>query len=123
MRGSMKAFALVVAFAFAAPLHAQFLAPELEPLATKYRADRAAFDAQRTQAIAHTQQPYLSALDSAERTATSAGTLAAVAAIAKEREALKNGQVSPIFPEGLPKTLQAPRKACLDTMARAAAEI
>src|SRR5437868_3851144 len=113
--GPMKALALLAAVALVTPLHAQFFAPELEPLAAKHRADQAALDAQKAVAITRVQQPYGSALDEAERTATSAGALEVVAAIANERKALKGGQTMPdTFPGGLPKTLQSPRKACLE---------
>jgi hypothetical protein len=114
----MKALALAAAFALAVPLHAQDLAPELAPLAAKHQADLTALDAQKAAAVTRAQQPYVSALDGAERTATSAGTLEVVAAITKEREALKSGVMSPSFPEGLPKALQSTRKSCLDAMAR-----
>src|SRR4051794_33609554 len=115
----MKAFALIAMTALAAPLHAQFLAPELEPFAAKYKTDMDALAKQRAAAATYAQQSYSSALDGAERAATSAGTIETVTAIAKEREALKSGKtMRPEFPEGLPKTLQAPRKACLDAIAR-----
>ncbi|HZJ15313.1 MAG TPA: hypothetical protein VFD27_09700 [Chthoniobacteraceae bacterium] len=114
---------LVLALAIATTLHAQDLAPELESLVTKYKADLAAFNAQKASAMARAQQPYVSTLDGAEKTATSAGSLDAVAAITKEREALKAGPMRAPFPEGLPKALQAPRKAYLDAMARVDADL
>ena len=115
----MKALALTAALALAVPLHAQFLAPELEPLAARYKAERVTFEKEKDKAIAQAQQPYLSALDAAGRTATSAGSLAVVAAIRKESEALKNPTtMPPTLPEGLPKTLQATRKSCLNSIAR-----
>jgi hypothetical protein len=91
---------------------------ELAPLVAKHKADLAALDAQKAAAMARAQQPYVAALDSAEKTATTAGTLEVVAAITKEREALKSGLMAPAWPEGLPKTLQPARKACLDGIAR-----
>jgi hypothetical protein len=119
----MNTFVAVLALAFVVPVHAQDLAPELEPLAAKHKADLTAFNAQKAAAMARAQQPYLFALDGAERTATSTGSIDTVAAITKEREALKNGAMDAVFPGGLPKTLQAPRKACLDAMTRVAADL
>jgi hypothetical protein len=113
----------VLALALAMTLHAQDLAPELAPLTAKYRADLAAFNAQKASAVVRAQQPYVFALDGAEKSATSAGNLGAVAAITKEREALKDGTMDAAFPEDLPKALQAPRKACLDAMARVGADL
>ena len=119
----MKTLAVAIAIAFVAPLHGQLLEPELQPLAEKYKADLAAFNAQKATAMARAQQPYVSALDGAEKTATSAGNLDAVAAITTEREALKAGTMRAEFPEGLPKALQAPRKACLDAVTRVGAQV
>jgi hypothetical protein len=119
----MKALVLALAIASVAALRAQDLAPELEPLAAKHKVELAAFNAQKASAMVRAQQPYLFALDGAEKTATSAGNLDAVAAITKEREALKDGAMDAAFPEGLPKALQAPRKACLDAMARVGADL
>ena len=119
----MKTFVAVLALAFVVPLHAQDLAPELQPLAAKHKADLAAFNAQKAAAMTRAQQPYVFALDGAERTATSAGNIDTVAAITKEREALKDGAMDAVFPGGLPKALQAPRKTYLDAMARVAADL
>ena len=93
----------LLTFALATALHAQDLAPELAPLVAKHQADLAALDAQKAAATTRAQQPYVSALDGAEKTATTAGALEVVAAISKEREALKSGLMAPAFPEGLPK--------------------
>ena len=102
----MKTLVVALAIAFVVPLHAQDLAPELAPLVAKHKADLAALDAQKAAATARVQQTYVAALDGAEKTATVAGNLAVVAAITKEREALKTGLMAPALPEGLPKTLQ-----------------
>ena len=74
----MKALAPALACALVTRLCAQSLAPELEPLAAKYRADMAAFNAQKAVAMTRAQQPYVLALDGAEKAATSAGTVGAV---------------------------------------------
>ena len=103
-------------------LHAQDVAPELAPVAAKYKADIAALDALKAAALARLQQPYIAALDVAEKTATSAGSLEAVAGIAKERAALKSGLMAPAFPGDLPKTLQPARKNYVDSIARIPAD-
>lgn len=97
---------------------AQALAPELAPIAAKYKSDLAALEAQRTAALAQAQAPYLAALGTAERMATTAGNVAGVSAIASERTALGSGLMSPSPPTGLPKELQIPRKTYLDASAR-----
>ncbi len=111
---------LLVLFTVAVPAFAdgQTLAPELAPLATKYKADVAALEAQRSAAIAKAQSSYATALGAAERSATTAGNVAAVAAITTERTAISSGLMAPGFPAGLPKELQTPRKAYLDALAR-----
>ena len=117
----MKAVPLL-ALTFATMLHAQDLAPELAPLAAKYKAALAALDAQKAATLARVQQTYGIALDAAEKTATTAGSIEAIAAITKEREALKSGPLAPAWPENLPKALQAARKAFLDGAARVSAD-
>lgn len=97
---------------------AQALAPELVPAATKYKADIAAFEVQRTAAVAQAQRAYSAALDAAEKTATATGNLSIVAGITKERGTLASGLMAPEFPDGLPKTLQTIRKTYLDEAAR-----
>jgi hypothetical protein len=97
---------------------AQILAPELAPLAAKYKVDLATLDAQRANAVAQAQTPYVAALAAAEKTATTAGKVAAVSAIAAERAALTSGLMSPGLPADLPKELQVPRKTYLDAVAR-----
>ena len=97
---------------------AQTPAPELASAANKHQADRTALETQRTAALEQVQRPYAAALDAAEKTATATGSLPAVAAITKERAALKSGLMAPEFPEGLPKTLQTTRKTYLDDNTR-----
>jgi hypothetical protein len=112
---------IVMLAAFASGAFAQNLAPDLAPLAAKYKSETAALDAQRAAALKQAQQPYIAALDSAEKNATTAGNVAAVAAIATERGGLGKELLAPSPPAGLPKELQAPRKTCLDAIARARA--
>lgn len=97
---------------------AQTLAPELAPLAAKYKTDLAALETQRAAALAQAQIAYTSALAAAEKTATATGKAAVVAAIATERAALSSGLMTPAFPAGLPPGLQMPRKSWLDADAR-----
>jgi hypothetical protein len=117
-KATLAFFACVAATA----LYAQDLAPELAPLVAKHKADQAAVEAQKSAALARLQQAYEAVLDGAEKAATTAGALEVVAAIAKEREALKSGLMAPAFPESLPKTLQAARKVCLDGIVRVSAD-
>ncbi len=97
---------------------AQTLAPELAPTEAKYRADVAALATQTAAALSQAQQTYARALGDAEKTATAAGALPAVAAIAREQAAVKDALLAPNFPADLPKSLQAPRKTFLENAAR-----
>jgi hypothetical protein len=97
---------------------AQTLAPELAPIATKYKADVAMLEAQRLAAIAQSQNAYTATLGTAERSATTAGKVDLLAAIANERASVTGGLMPPAFPPGLPKELQVPRKTYLDALAR-----
>lgn len=118
----MKAPFIAAWFAIVAALQAQDLAPELAPVAAKYKADIAALEALKAATFARMQQPYIAALDAAEKTATSAGSLEAVAGITKERAALKSGLMAPAFPGDLPKTLQPARKNYVDSIVRIPAD-
>ncbi|OAI57447.1 hypothetical protein AYO49_01950 [Verrucomicrobiaceae bacterium SCGC AG-212-N21] len=97
---------------------AQTLAPELAPLAAKYKADLATLEGQRTNALTQAQNPYTAALATAEKSATAAGNIAGTAVIAAERVGLAKGLLTPGFPPGMPKELQNPRKTYLDAVAR-----
>ena len=108
--------------ALVAPLHAQDLAPELAPLAAKYKADTAALGAQKEAAITRVALVYSAALDSAEKTETTAGHLPALTAITLERGDLKKNEVKPELPSDLPKGLHSVRKAYLDDLARVVAD-
>jgi hypothetical protein len=91
---------------------------ELAPVEAKYRADLAALATQTAGALSQAQQIYARALGDAEKTATTAGALPAAAAIAREQAALKDALLAPDFPADLPKSLQTPRKAFLESAAR-----
>jgi hypothetical protein len=97
---------------------AQTLPLELAPVEAKYRADLAALATQTAGALSQAQQIYARALGDAEKTATTAGALPAAAAIAREQAALKDALLAPDFPADLPKSLQTPRKAFLESAAR-----
>lgn len=109
---------ILLAAAGATCAYAQALARELEPLAAKYKADVAALEDRRSAAIAKAQASYANDLGAAERTATTAGNVAALAAITTERGAMSSGLMAPVFPSGLPKELRTPRKTYLDAVAR-----
>jgi hypothetical protein len=96
----------------------QVLAPELAPTAAKYHADIATLEGQRAGALEQAQKPYLAALGTAEKSATTAGNVAGVAAIATERAALGSGLIAPRYPTDMPKELQTPRKTYFDAHAR-----
>jgi hypothetical protein len=116
---SMKPILCILLFAaLAHAACAQALAPELAPLAAKYQADLAALEAQRTNALTQAQNPYTAALATAEKSATAAGNVTAIAVINAERAALTRGLTTPGFPPGMPKELQNPRKTYLDAVAR-----
>src|SRR5262245_11156022 len=89
---------------------AQTLAPELAPLAARYKLDIATLEAQRTAALSQAQKPYVLALATAEKSATASGNAAGVAAIVGERAAITKDLMSPGFPPGLAKELQGPRR-------------
>jgi hypothetical protein len=114
----MKTALPVLFFAFVAGACAQTLAPELAPLAERYKADVAALEAQHAAAIAQPEKAYTAALGSAEKIAATAGNVAGAGAIAAERTALGNGLMAPDFPPGLPKELQLPRRTYLEAIAR-----
>lgn len=97
---------------------AQALAPELAPLAAKYKADIAALEGQRIAALAQAQKPYVAALATAEKAATAAGNVAAVGVINADRAALTKELMPPGFPPGMPRELQSPRRTYLDAVAR-----
>jgi hypothetical protein len=104
--------------ALSSSLGAQALAPELAPLAAKYKTDLATLETQRTNAVTQAQKPYLAALDTAEKNATKAGNVAGVSTIGQERAAIGKGLMAPGVPPGLPKELQGPRRTYLDAIER-----
>jgi len=97
-----------------AHVNAQELLPELAgPAATRKAADEA-MDKLKIEAIVVATKPYLSALDSVEKSATAKGELEVVSAVVKEREAAIAGTLDPELPAALPKIkLQGTRKALL----------
>jgi hypothetical protein len=112
----MKAF-VIVTLVFTTAVPAQELLPELLPLAAKYKADSSAIELQRATLISRAKQPYMAALDSAEKNATTSGQLPLVAAVTAERAVLNAGQTLPTSSSNLLKTLQTPRKAYQDETA------
>jgi hypothetical protein len=113
---------IAAGLAFVAMLHAQELAPELAPLAAKNKADLAALEAQKTVAVGRVVQAYNAALAAAEVTETTAGHVAAVAAITAERGDVEKNEMTTEFPANLPKSLQTARKSYLDGVARVSAD-
>jgi hypothetical protein len=118
----MKSRLIAIFFlAFGALAPGQAPSPELAPITARYQTDVAALDAQQQDALTRAQQPYLAALTQAEKTATTTGDLNAVAAIAREVQAVRDNLMPAVFPTGLPKSLQTPRKSYLDAVAKARA--
>ena len=100
----MKLITLFLAIvSFSCLALAQTLAPEIAPLAAKYDADIKSLDASRTAARAHLQRTYLADLDSEEKTATTSGKVAEVAAILKSREIVSTQPSEAKPPSGLSK--------------------
>ena len=94
------------------------LLPELTPFAQKHAAESEILSTQKDAAINRLRQPYLTALDSAEHSATSASNLPVVAAVTRERKNVLESGLEGNFPNDLPKTLQSPRKSCMDGLLR-----
>ena len=110
---------MLVMVVFAAMLNAQELLPELAVKAGKYKAVSAELDKQKREAIALAAKSYVSALDGVEKSATTKGEMALVAAVGKEREALTAGALEPDLPAGLPKMrLQGSRRALLGKLSQ-----
>jgi hypothetical protein len=110
--------AFAFAFTLVSNLPAADLLPELTSFATKHESESEILKMQKTAAVTRMRQPYLAALDSAEHSATNAGNLPTVAAITRERTALQDGGLEGAFPNDLPRTLQSPRKSCMDGVLR-----
>lgn len=102
---------------------AEDLPPALAPFAAKHAADAATLTQQKDAATQRAKDAYFAALTGAEKTATTAGQVPAVAAINAEREAVNGRNLPLAFPDALPKTLQTPRKTYIDTMAKIAAAV
>ncbi len=93
---------------------AQELLPELAGPAARQKAAYEALYKQKRESVALATKPYLSALDSLEKTATAKGELKLVAAINNEREAALAGTLGPELPAALPKmNLLGTRKALM----------
>lgn len=114
----LKTMTFVLA-TMAALLNAQDLLSELAEPAAKHKAADEALDKQKRDAVAIAAKSYVSALDSIEKSATTAGQLDLVAAVVKERESLASGALEPDFPAALPKAkLQMSRKTLLSSLER-----
>jgi hypothetical protein len=101
-------------------LQAQDLAPELVPMAAKYKADLEALDTQKDTEAVRVSQAYIAALAEAEAKATAGGDLKGLAAIGQERDDAKNGALPEKIPADLPKGLHGARKSCFEALARVA---
>jgi hypothetical protein len=103
------------------------LAPELAPIAAKHKADLAALEQQRAAALARSLPFYLNALEVEDKAALQRSDLGAVAAIDKEREAVKACLIGELiaapFPEKLPVSLKSSRAALFDSFKRVEADV
>ena len=108
-----------------APPPATPLAPELAPVAAKHKADLAAVEKQRVAALAPYLPAYFTRLDAEEKSALSRADIEAVAAIRKERDAVKAGGFGDLiaapFPEKLPAILKSSRDSLFENFKRIAA--
>src|SRR5690348_6658698 len=86
----MKAILAAASISMLVAGFAQELAPELAPIQKRYRADVAELDSQKEAVQSGAGQTYAAALDAAEKAVSKAGNVKGVAAIVKERSALKD---------------------------------
>jgi hypothetical protein len=105
----MKVFLLFVLSALA--VMAQVPAPELAAQSAAHKEASQSLSEQRNKALAELKTVYLTALESADQSATAAGNVAAVAAITKERELMQRDLFGADIPSDLPKSLQSARRA------------
>lgn len=104
-------------------LFAQTMAPELAPLAQRYRADLATLKEQSGSVLTRLKKSYFDALDAAEKSATTLGQVKAVAAIVEERQNVSGDlELSPVFLTALPSSLRTPRQTYIEGSKRIAAE-
>ncbi len=117
----MRFLLLLLLLALSTWVRAEDLAPELAPLAAKYKADITALTDEQTAAVTKAKQQYVTALDEAAKTAAGSNNRKALEAIAHEKEALNfpEAAVEP-YPD-LPLSLQTMRKSYLAATERAAA--
>jgi hypothetical protein len=87
------------------------VAPEIAPLAAKFKAETEAAELGRKAPAADLVRNYQGALDAAEKTATAAGNVKLLAALSAEREDLQRGKLKATAE--LPKSLLVSRKAYL----------
>lgn len=113
---------LLLTATLATTLHADDLLPELRALVLKRETDLAALATRQEAPLARVRQPYLTALVTAENTATRAGQISVIAAVTRERSALAAGILAPQMPNDLPKDLQGTRKAFIEAQAKLATE-
>ena len=118
----MKVIFVAALFSILAAAFAQDLAPELAPIQKRYKTDVAELDSRKEAVQSGAGQTYAAALDAAEKAAAKAGNVKGVAAIVRERAAVKDGTVAPKASDELPKTLAAARKTYVDAVSRVTKE-
>jgi hypothetical protein len=95
----------------------------MKPLVEKYKTDEAALETLRQTAIFTARQKYDAAMSVSETAALNAGQLNVVAAITKEREAVRNDMISIAPAAELPKSLLPARKTHTDAVAAIDTEV
>lgn len=119
---SLRVKRLILIPLFCLTVRGEELLPELATQAAAQKREAQALSEQKEKALADTRQTYLTALDTADQASTAAGNLAAVTAIAQEREQVKKGALSIAPPEALPKNLQPQRRLLLKALERVEAD-
>lgn len=118
----MRTKFLLIALVLSATTYGEELLPEIAGFAQTYKTESSDVAAQKTVALDRTKPPYLAALDAADKAATASGNVAAVAAIAREREQVAKGGMGQSMPSELPKNLGSYRRSYLSSRERVDAE-
>ncbi len=114
----MITHAFLAALALTLTIHAQ----ELAPLSAKFKADSEVVASRRDASISRIARTYATALDAAEKMATTAGDVNALSAINAERDSINAKRLLPTAAPTLPKSVLPARKAYLGEFTKVDAE-
>jgi len=109
--------ALAILSLFVISIQAADLVPDLMPSTEKYESESITLQVQKAAAVKRAQEPYVAALDAADRQATTAGNVPLVSAINKERSSI-GPVMAPASPPDLPKVLESARRKLIEELAR-----